>query len=104
MDNHLDKYRVTMFDRAYRDLDGIYDYIANTLIEPSIALNIVDEIETAILSLDTMPHRCPERKIGAYANQKYRQLFVGNYTAIFRIDEENKLVIIVTIRYSSSQF
>ena len=103
MDN-IDIYRVTLFDRAYRDLDGIYDYIANTLIEPGIALNIVDEIETAILSLDTMPHRCSERKIGVYANQGYRQLFVGNYTVLFRIDEERKLVMIVTIRYSSSQF
>ena len=93
-----------MFDRAYRDLDGIYEYIANTLIEPNVALNIVDEIETAILKLDIMPHRCPERKIGTYAGHGYRQLFVGNYTVLFRIDEERKLVMVVTIRYSSSQF
>ena len=104
MDNHLDVYRVTMYDRAYRDLDGIYDYIANILIEPVVALGIVSDIETAILSLEIMPHRCPERKVGAYANQGYRQLFVGNYTAIFRIDENKKLVKVVTIRYSSSQF
>jgi len=104
LDNHVDEYNVKMLDRAYRDLDGIYDYIANTLIEPVIALNIIDDIENAILSLDSMPHRCPERKIGAYANQGYRQLFIGNYTALFRIDELNKYVVIVTIRYSSSQF
>ena len=93
-----------MLDRAFRDLDGIYDYIANTLLEPGIALNIIGDIETSILSLDTMPHRCPERKIGAYANQGYRQLFIGNYTSLFRIDEIHKLVIIVTVRYSSCQF
>jgi len=93
-----------MFDRAYRDLDGIYEYISKTLMEPAVALNIVDDIETALLSLDIMPHRCPERKIGAYANKGYRQLFVGNYTIIFRIDEDKKLVMVVTIRYSSSQF
>ena len=104
MDNHVDSYQVKMFDRAYRDLDGIYDYISNTLLEPGIALNIVDEIESAILSLDTMPHRCPERKIGIYANKGYRQLFVGNYTALFRINEERKIVMVVTVRYSSSQF
>jgi len=93
-----------MLDRAYQDLDGIYEYIANTLMEPSVALSIVDDIETAILSLDTMPYRCSERKIGAYAGQGYRQLFIGNYTVLFRIDEESKLVVVVTIRYSSSQF
>ena len=42
MDDQVDVYRVTMLDRAYRDLDGIYDYIANTLIEPGTAMNIVD--------------------------------------------------------------
>ena len=104
MDDYIDKYNVKMFERAYRDLDDIYKYIANTLIEPSIALNIVDEIEDAILSLDTLPHRCPERKVGTYAKKGYRQLFIGNYTALFRIDEENKQVMVVTIRYSSSQF
>ena len=90
MDDNLDIYHVTMLDRAYRDLDSIYDYIAKTLIEPGFAFNIVEEIESAILSLDIMPHRCPERRIGTYANKGYRQLFVGNYTALFRIDEEIK--------------
>ena len=104
MDNQIAVYRVTMLNRAYRDLDGIYKYIANTLMEPNVALNNVDDIEAAILSLDIMPHRCPERKSGAYAGQGYRQLFVGNYTVLFRIDEESKLVLVVTIRYSSSQF
>jgi len=102
--DNIDVYKVTLFDRAYRDLDGIYDYIANTLLEPSVALYIIDNIESAILSLDSLPHRCPERRTGIYANQGYRQLFVGNYTAIFRIDEKNKLVMVVTVRYSSSQF
>ena len=104
MDNYTDIYKVTMVDRAYRDLDGIYEYIATTLVEPEIALSIADDIETAILSLDTFPHRYPERRTGAYANKGYRQLFVGNYTALFRIDEERKCVIVLTIRYSASQF
>ena len=90
--------------RALRDLDGIYDYISHTLLEPGTALNLVDRIEGAILSLETMPFRCPERKQGAYANRGYRQFFVENYTAVFRIDEANKIVIVVTIRYSPSKF
>jgi len=91
-------------DRALRDLDGIYQYIAETLIEPAVALNLVDEIEAALLSLYFMPHRCSERRVGAFANQGYRQLFVKNYTALFRTDEEKMLVIVVTVRYSKSQF
>ena len=72
MEDSIEVYRVTMLNRAFRDLDGIYDYIVNTLMEPGFALNTVDNIEAAILSLDIMPHRCPERKTGVYANQGYR--------------------------------
>jgi plasmid stabilization system protein ParE len=93
-----------MTNRSLRDLDGIYSYIANTLMEPGVALSLVDEIETGILSLDTMPHRCPERKVGTYAFRGYRQLFVKNYTVLFRIDEVKKSVIIITICYSARQF
>ena len=90
--------------RALQDLGGIYDYIANTLLEPGTALNLVDRIENAILSLESMPYRCPERKRGAYAHRGYRQLFAENYTAVFRIDEAKKTVIVVTICYSPSEF
>jgi plasmid stabilization system protein ParE len=93
-----------MSNRSLEDLDGIYTYISETLIEPGIALSLVDKIESGILSLDFMPHRCPVRNIGTYANKGYRQLFIKNYTVIFRIDEENKQVVIITVRYSASNF
>ncbi len=99
----MDKYSVKLMSRALQDLDGIYDYIAHTLLEPGTALGLVGRIEEAILSLETMPYRCPERKRGAYANQGYRQLFVENYTAIFRIDETKKTVIVVTVCYSPGE-
>jgi plasmid stabilization system protein ParE len=51
-----------MTDRALRDLDGIYQYIAKALMEPGVARGLIDEIESGILSLDSMPHRCSERK------------------------------------------
>ena len=90
--------------RALRDWDGIYDHIARTLLEPGTALDLVGRIEDAILSLETMPYRCPERKRGAYRGRGYRQLFVENYTAVFRIDEAKKTVIVVTVRDSPSEF
>ena len=100
----MDKYDVRMSNRSLEDLDGIYTYISETLLEPGIALKLVDKIESGILSLETMPHRCPVRRIGIYANKGYRQLFVKNYTVIFRINEEAKQVIIITVRYSASNF
>lgn len=98
------KYQIKLTKRAFRDLDAIYSYIANTLSEPAIAQKLIDTIENEILSLEAMPNRCPERRIGAYAGKGYRQLLIKNYTAIYRVDEGSKTVIIITIRYASNQF
>ncbi len=67
-------------------------------------MHIVEELEAQILSLETMPYRCAERRTAHTPEKDYRQLFVKNYTVIFRIDEKEKQVIIVTVRYSRSQF
>ena len=47
----MDKYSAKLMSRALRDLDGIYNYIAHTLLEPGTALNLVGRVEDAI--------RCP---------------------------------------------
>jgi addiction module toxin, relE/stbE family len=98
----LSSYGVKISPQAYEELDGIYKYIATNLSNPAAAINLVNEIETAILSLDEMLYRGATRKIGRYANAGYRQLFVENYTIVYRIDEGKKLVIIVTVRYMPS--
>lgn len=46
----MDKYTVKMFPQAYRDLDQIYEQIALNSNYDSSAMDIVDQIEKAILS------------------------------------------------------
>ena len=100
----MDKFTVKLYSAAVNDLDGIYSYIASSLREPEVAEKLIDELENAIISLELFSERGPFRKIGSYAGRKYRQLFVKNFTIIYRIDEERKTVIIVTVRYSPSSF
>ncbi len=99
-----EQYKVKLMSRALRDLDNIYRYIAGTLLEPGTALSLAETIEREILSLEFFPNRCPLRQTGGYANKGYRQLFVKNYTVIFHVNEREKTVVVVTIRYSASQF
>lgn len=100
----MDKYSVKLYARAYRDLDGIYSYIANNLLEPTIASNMIDTLEEAIYSLEQFPERGAIRRIGAYANRDYRQLFVKHYVIIYRVLKDKKEVHIVTVRYAPSNF
>ena len=71
----MDKYIVKLYPRAYRDLDGIYAYIAGSFLEPITASKMIDELENTIFSLESSPERGAIRRVGAYANQGYRQLF-----------------------------
>lgn len=94
-----DKYKVKINPRAIRDLDQIYEYIALEKLSPENAEGQTDRIKAAILDLDTFPQGHQERQEGRYAGKGYRQLLVDNYVAIFRIDEQRKLVTVVTVQY-----
>jgi len=95
----LDKYKVKINPRAIRELDSIYEYIANEKLSPENSKRQVDRIKKAILNLDTFPQSHQERNEGRYAGKGYRQLLIDNYIAIFRIDETAKTVYVVTIQY-----
>lgn len=95
----MDKYKVKINPGAIRELDSIYEYIANEKSAPENAKSQIDRIKKAILSLDTFPQSHQERNEGRYAGKGYRQLLIDNYITIFRIDETNKTVYVVTIQY-----
>ncbi len=104
MDNQLEKYRIKLYTRAFRDLDEIYSYIANDLLEPSIATNMIEALENAIFSLEELPERGAIRKTGTYANKDYRQIFVKQYVIIYKVYNEKKEVHIITVRFAPSNF
>lgn len=97
--NIFDKYKIKITPRAIRELDSIYEYIANEKLAPENAKEQVDRIKKAILNLDTFPQSHQERYEGRYAGKGYRQLLIDNYIAIFRIDEVGKMVYVITIQY-----
>lgn len=100
----MNKFKVKLLPKAYRDLEQIYRYISEGLMENDVSLNLIKTIEDAIINLDEFPYRGAVRKVSTYANKGYRQLFIKNFTIIYRIDEINKNVIIVTVKYSRSKF
>ncbi len=57
----MDKYKVKVNPRAIRELDHIYEYIANEKLAPENAKGQVDRIKKAVLSLDTFPQSHQER-------------------------------------------
>ena len=93
-------YYVVISDKAKEDMDAIYKYIAETLLEPSVAAKQYNRIADAILTLAEMPERIrimdsePERSKGL------RLLFIDNYTVFFII--KDIVVYIARVLYSAS--
>lgn len=97
----MDKYTVKMFPQAYRDIDKIYE---QTLLNDNNALRLAQRLEDAIFSLEEQPYRGAERKYGFYAHKGYRQLFVSGYIIIYEVLDSEKIVAVLTVKYSGSEF
>ena len=95
----MDKYKIKLNPRAYRDLEEIFAYIALEKLSPENAKRQTDRILIKLRKLDTFPQAHQERMEGRYAGKGYRQLLIDNYMTIFRIDEKTKTIHVVTIQY-----
>ena len=95
----MDKYQVKLMKRAYRDIEDIYAYIAHEKLAPENAEGQVSRIKKAILGLAELPQSHQDRLVGRYAGKGYKQLVIDNYIAIFRINENRKVVYVVTVQY-----
>lgn len=98
------EYQVKLLASASRDIENIYNYIVNEFQYMETAENIIELFESAVKSLKYMPYRGTERKEGRFAYKGYRQIFVKNFTILYRIDTTRKYVIIVNVRYTPSRF
>ena len=95
----MDKYKVKLNPRAFREIDDIFAYIALEKLSPENAKGLTDRIRAALKKLETFPQSHQERNEGRYAGKEYRQLLIDNYIAIFKIDEASKTVHVVTAQY-----
>ena len=90
-------WKVDYSEDAEQDLQGIYDYIANVLLEPATAENQTDRILDAVDTLDYMPLRYRLCDKGPWRSKGLRVLPVDNYLVFYLPDESQNSVSIVRI-------
>ena len=81
------------------DLEEIFEYIENDLQSPEYSKGQTDRLWKSLKTREIFPSSHQERLVGNYAGKGYRQLLIDNYLAIFKIDEQRKIVKIITIQY-----
>ena len=96
----MKKWKVVMSDIAETDLDGIYTYIANVLLEPLTALRQYERIRDAVRSLDEMPERGTLLPDEPWRSRGLRRLIVDNYIIIYEILDTTDTVAVIAILYS----
>ena len=93
------KYHIKLYPRAYRDMEEIYRYIAIEKQVPENANGQTDRIWKVIKNLEIFPDSHQDRLEGKYAGKGYKQLLVDNYMAIYKINETEKTVYVITVQY-----
>lgn len=93
------KYHIKLYPRAYRDMEETYRYIAIEKQVPENAKAQTDRIWKAIKNLEIFPDSHQDRLEGKYAGKGYKQLLIDNYIAIYKINETEKTVYIITVQY-----
>jgi len=88
-------YEVLLTDDAAKDLEQLYDYIAEN-DDPDNADYVLGKIEKAFGSLSTSPNR------GAYPDEllalgikEYREIFFKPYRIIYRVIEKQVFVLLI---------
>lgn len=93
-------YTVKMSEQADRDLRGIYEYIAFTLLSERNADYQLKRLEDAITRLCYMPERFKRYEIEPWKDMGLRTVPVDNYILFYYVDEKNRTVTIVRVLYN----
>ena len=86
-------YKVDASDRAEVDLDRIIDYIAQKLLAPKAASDLLDEIYACYDNLEKNPYIYEECRDPKLQREGYRRAIIKNYIMIYKVYEEKKTVI-----------
>ncbi len=95
----MDNYKVKITEQAEVQLREILLYISNTLKEPDIAINLFNELQKSILSLDVMPKRIALIDEEPWRSYGIHKMPVKNFLVYFLVNEDLKEVHITAVIY-----
>lgn len=93
-------YKVVITPRAEASLEKIIDYLVEK-VSFETAEYVKEKLIGAIYALQDMPTRnAPAREIVSKANLTYRRALSMSYRIVYRIEENQLLVLVVEIYHS----
>lgn len=96
----MKQYEVKITRTALQDMEQIYSYIADRLLEPDTAMGQYNRIADAIQSLNILPTRCALVESEPERAQGLRRMLVDHYSVFYLVGEDT--VSVVRVLYSAS--
>ena len=93
------KYEIQITEKAEKDLAEAADYIEFHLLNPKAAGDLLDQVESEILALSSMPQKFKLVDDPVLHAWGIRFTMVKNYMVFFVIDEAAKTVHILRFLY-----
>lgn len=97
-------YRYKLTPSAIQDLDDIAAYITVQLCAEDSAVELLNEIEEAIISACGFPQAAPSVNDALLKDKGYRKLIVKNYIVLYIPDEEAHILNIMRIVYYAQDY
>ena len=94
------EYKIEITARAKRDLREVHAYISGARKEPNVADELLDKIETKMLTLKSMPLRHAVERDEQLKLRNLRKLIVDNYLVFYTVSEKTEIVFVVRVLYA----
>lgn len=93
------QYNVKITKYALSQMKEIRDYIADELLAPQAAYNLLSEMKKTVASLEDMPERNPLVDAEKWRKQGIRKTMVKNFIMYYWADDGHRIVHITAVVY-----
>ncbi|MDR3021953.1 MAG: type II toxin-antitoxin system RelE/ParE family toxin [Clostridiales bacterium] len=97
-------FKYKLLNLALLDLDVKYDYIVKNFKNVQGAENFLKKIYKAFELLGNNPYICPLARERKLRNQSVRKYPIGDYVALYRIDEKLKIIDIIRVFHQAQNY
>ena len=98
------KYNIIIEKYAQKDLESIYNYICNKLVNKEAAIKLLNKINEKFDSIALFPKSAPLIINNYVKNKNIRKLLIDNYIAFYEVDDINKEIRIIRIIYGMQNY
>lgn len=100
----INNYKVIVTSTAAREINRIYEYIAEDLHAEKAAKDLMRNLEDNLLKLKEMPQIYTKIEKVDDLKRNYRRIAIKNFVVLYTIDEDNKITYISHMYYGKRNY